>query len=100
MVLEVAILKIKPEEISKFEAVFPKAEAIVSSIPGYISHEMQRCVETRGKYHFLIRWENIDAHMVNFRQSPKFQEFRGLLGGFFAEPPVAEHFERVTDRKL
>lgn len=100
MILEVAILKIKPGENSKFEAVFPKAEAIISSIPGYISHELQRCVETRGKYHFLIRWENIDAHMINFRQSPKFQEFRGLLGGFFAEPPVTEHFERVTDRHI
>ena len=100
MILEVAIIKIKPGETSKFEAVFPQAEAIISSIPGYISHEMQRCVETKGKYHFLIRWENIDAHMVNFRQSPKFQEFRGLLGGFFAEPPFAEHFERVTDSKL
>ncbi len=100
MILEVAIMKIKPDEISKFEAVFPQAEKIVSSIPGYISHEMQRCVETKGRYHFLIRWENIDAHLVNFRQSPKFQEFRALLGGFFAEPPVAEHFERVTAHRL
>jgi len=96
MILEVAILHIKPEETAKFEAVFPKAEAIVSSIPGYISHELQRCVETKGRYHFLIRWENIDAHLVNFRQSPKFQDFRGLVGPFFAQPPVAEHFERVT----
>ena len=100
MILEVAIMKIKPEEIPNFEAAFPKAEAIISSIPGYISHEMQRCVETKGRYHFLIRWENIDAHMINFRQSPKFQEFRGVLGGLFAEPPVAEHFERVTGSKL
>lgn len=100
MILEVAILKIKPEEMSKFEAVFPKAEAIISSIPGYLSHELQRCVETKGRYHFLIRWESIDAHMVNFRQSPKFQEFRGLVGGFFAEPPVAEHFERVTKNRI
>jgi len=96
MILEVAILHIKPEEASKFEAVFPKAEAIVGSIPGYIAHELQRCVETKGRYHFLIRWENIDAHMVNFRQSPKFQDFRALVGPFFAQPPVAEHFERVT----
>jgi heme-degrading monooxygenase HmoA len=100
MILEVAILKIKLDEASKFEAVFPKVEAIISSIPGYISHELQRCVETKGKYHFLIRWENIDAHLVNFRQSPKFQEFRGLVGGFFAEPPVAEHFERVTGQHI
>ncbi|HXF68134.1 MAG TPA: antibiotic biosynthesis monooxygenase family protein [Burkholderiales bacterium] len=100
MILEVAILKIKPEEMSKFEQVFPKAAAIIASVPGYISHELERCVETRGKYHFLIRWENIDAHMVNFRQSPKFQEFRALVGPFFAEPPVAEHFEAVTASRI
>jgi heme-degrading monooxygenase HmoA len=100
MILEVAILHIKPEEMSRFEAVFPKAEAIFRSIPGYISHELQRCVETKGRYHLLIRWENIDAHMVNFRQSPKFQEFRGLVGGFFAQAPVAEHFERVTSSHI
>lgn len=100
MILEVAILKIKPDMMQEFEAVFPKAAAIVASIPGYISHEMVRCVETKGKYHFLIRWENIDAHLVNFRQSPKFQDFRALIGGFFAEPPVAEHFEAITANRL
>jgi heme-degrading monooxygenase HmoA len=100
MILEVAIVKIKPDEISNFEAAFAKAAPIVASIPGYISHEMVRCVETRGKYHLLIRWENIDAHLVNFRQSPKFQEWRALIGGFFAEPPVAEHFEAITQSRL
>ena len=100
MILEVAIIKIKPEEISKFEAVFPKATAILASIPGYISHEMVRCVETKYKYHLLIRWENIDAHLVNFRQSPKFQEWRAMIGGCFAEPPVVEHFEAITPSRL
>ena len=100
MILEVAIIKIRAEDIPKFEAAFSKAAAIVASIPGYISHEMVRCVETKGKYHLLIRWENIDAHLVNFRQSPRFQEWRGLIGGFFAEPPVAEHFEAITQSRL
>jgi len=100
MILEVAILHIKPEEIAKFETVFPKVEPIFRSVKGYISHELQRCVETKVRYHFLIRWETIESHTVNFRQSPKFQEFRGLVGGFFAQPPVAEHFEGVTASKL
>lgn len=100
MILEVAIMKIKPELIGKFEAVFPKAAAISASTPGYISHEMQRCVETKGKYFYLIRWESIEAHMVNFRQSPRRDEFRNLLGDFFVEPPVAEHFEAVTANRI
>jgi heme-degrading monooxygenase HmoA len=100
MILEVAILHIKPEETAQFEAVFPRVEPIFRSVKGYISHELQRCVETRGRYHFLIRWESIEAHMVNFRQSPKVQEFRALVGPYFAQPPVAEHFERVTDSHI
>ena len=36
MILQVAIMKIKPEEIAGFGAAFAKAEAIVSSIPGCI----------------------------------------------------------------
>ena len=100
MILEVAILKIKPGDIAKFEGVFLQAEKIVASIPGYISHELERCIETKGRYHLLIRWESVDAHLVNFRQSPKFQEWRGLIGGFFAEPPLVEHYETVTAKRL
>ena len=100
MILEVAIMKIKPDLISKFEAVFPKAAAISASAPGYISHELQRCVETKGKYFYLIRWESIEAHMVNFRQSPRREEFRKLLGEFWVEPNITEHFEAVTDHRI
>jgi heme-degrading monooxygenase HmoA len=100
MILEVAVMRIKPDRIAEFEAVFPKAAAISASTPVYISHEMQRCVETKGKYHYMIRWESIEAHEKNFRQSPRRQEFRNLLGEFFAEPTVAEHFEAVTNNRL
>jgi len=100
MVLEVAIMQIKLDRIAEFEAVFPKAAAISASTQGYISHEMQRCVETQGKYHYLIRWESIEAHEKNFRQSPKRQEFRDLLVEFWAEPPFAEHFEAVTSNRI
>ena len=100
MILEVANLKIKQEEMSNFETAFPKAAQIISSIPGYISHELQRCVETKGRYVLLVRWASIEAHKVNFQQSPKFQEWRALMGGFNAERPAAEHFERVTESRI
>lgn len=100
MILEVAVMKIKPDLISKFEAVFPKAAAVSAGTPGYISHELQRCVETKGKYFYLIRWESIEAHMVNFRQSPRREEFRNLLAEFWAEPNFTEHFEAVTGDRI
>jgi len=95
VILEVAIMKIKPDLIAEFEAVFPQAAAVSASTPGYISHEMQRCVETKGKYFYLIRWESIEAHEVNFRQSPRRAQFRDLLVKFWEEPPFAEHLRRL-----
>lgn len=100
MIVEIAAMTVHPEQMREFESVFPKAAALVSSIPGYLSHEMWRCVETKGEYCFVIRWENIDAHLVNFRQSPKVGEFRALLGPFFAAPTTVKHFDRVTDSVL
>jgi heme-degrading monooxygenase HmoA len=100
MILEVAIMKIKQDRIAEFEAVFPKAAAVSASTPGYLSHELQRCVETKGKYFYMIRWESIEAHEVNFRQSPRRAEFRAILGDFWAEPNFTEHFEPVTNARL
>jgi len=100
MVLEVAIMKVKPELMEEFEKVFPQAAAVSESCKGYISHEMQRCVETKGKYFYLIRWESVEAHEVNFRQTPKPQQSRDLIGKYWAEPPFAEHFEPITQDRI
>jgi heme-degrading monooxygenase HmoA len=100
MVLEIAIMKIKLDRIAEFEAAFPRAAEISASTPGYISHELQRCVETPGKYFYMIRWESIEAHLVNFRESPRRAQFRDVLVEFWAEPNFTEHFEAVTSNRL
>lgn len=96
MILEVATLSVRPDAIEAFEAVFPAAAAAVASTPGYLSHELLRCIELRGTYHLNIRWTHLDAHLVNFRQSPRVAEFRALLSPHFAAPPSVQHFELVT----
>jgi hypothetical protein len=35
--------------------------------------------------------------MVDFRNSPAFQEWRALVGGFFAGAPNVEHMETVFE---
>src|SRR5579871_1212608 len=45
MILEVAPLQIRPGQAAEFEAAFRTAQAIIASMPGYISHELQRCME-------------------------------------------------------
>ena len=46
-VLEVALLDVRSGQEPAFEAAFGEAQAILASMPGYRSHELQR---TGGRY--------------------------------------------------
>lgn len=92
MTLEVAILHIKPGLSSEFERTFSKAEKIISSMHGYISHEMRKCIEQEDKYILLVKWETLEDHTVGFRQSEEYQQWRALLHHFYAPFPIVEHY--------
>jgi len=79
MILEVAILEVKPDLTEEFEAAFFVASTIIASMQGYINHELQRCLEVNNRYILLVRWQQLEDHTVGFRQSPKYQEWRSLL---------------------
>ena len=67
MILEVAILDVIPGQENEFEAAFRQASPIISSMDGYISHQLQRCVEKQNRYILLVNWETLEAHTVGFR---------------------------------
>jgi len=50
VILEVAQLDVLPTKTAEFERAFAEASAIISSAPGYLSHELQRCIETPERY--------------------------------------------------
>ncbi len=93
MILEVAILDIKPGMESDFESAFSRAQEIISSMPGYISHELQHCLEKTNRYILLVNWETLEHHTVGFRESPQYQEWRSLLHHFYDPFPVVQHYE-------
>lgn len=93
MILEVVITQIKEGEEKAFEDDFKKASQYIARAKGYISHELRRCIETKGRYVNLVRWETVDDHMVGFRNSPDYQEFRALVSPHYAGPAQVEHYE-------
>ncbi|NJK69704.1 MAG: antibiotic biosynthesis monooxygenase [Richelia sp. CSU_2_1] len=95
MILEVAILDIKPNLAAEFEVAFKTASTIISAMPGYISHELQRCIETANRYILLVRWQRLEDHTVGFRQSPDYQKWRSLLHHFYDPFPIVEHYEII-----
>ena len=76
MILEAAALNVRPAQEAAFEAAFREASPIIAGIQGYLGHELQRCLETPGRYLLLVRWRSLEDHTVGFRQSPAYQRWR------------------------
>ena len=95
MILEVAPLQVRAGQTAAFEAAFLEAQRIISAMPGYLSHELQRCIERPGEYVLLVRWESLEAHEVGFRKSAEYQEWKRLLHHFYEPFPVVSHYEAV-----
>lgn len=93
MILEVATLNIKKGLSSDFEINFQKAEKIISSMKGYISHQLKKCIEEDDKYILLVNWETIKDHEIGFRKSEEYQEWRALLHHFYEPFPIVEHYK-------
>lgn len=96
MILEAAMLQVNPGMEQEYEDSFRKASKIISSMKGYISHELQRCMEVEGKYLLLVKWESLEDHTAGFRQSSEYQEWKALLHRFYQPFPAVEHFEKVN----
>lgn len=95
MILEVAILDIKPKLLDEFEPAFKKASSIISSMDGYISHELKRCIEKENRYILLVNWQTLEDHTIGFRQSSEYQEWKALLHHFYDPFPVVEHYQSI-----
>lgn len=70
MILEAAPLQVRPGQAEAFERAFREAQSIIASMPGYLSHELQRCLEREGHYLLLVRWESVAAHEEGLEGGP------------------------------
>jgi heme-degrading monooxygenase HmoA len=91
MIFEIAEINVKPGEEAAFEAAARKAIPLFQRARGCKGMELQQTVEVPTRFRLVVRWETLDDHMVHFRGSADFQEWRRLVGGHFASPPVVEH---------
>jgi len=95
MILEIAILDVKPGMSADFEQAFAKASRIIAGMRGYISHELQKCLEQPDRYVLLVKWEALEDHTIGFRESAQYQEWKALLHHFYDPFPVVEHYVAV-----
>jgi heme-degrading monooxygenase HmoA len=96
MVLEHALLDVRPGESTAFEEAFAEAKSIISSMPGFIALRLERCVERPDRYLLLVEWERLEDHTEGFRGSAEYQRWRELLHHFYDPFPTVEHYEQVA----
>jgi heme-degrading monooxygenase HmoA len=92
MVMEVAILDVRPDRTAEFERAFSEAQAIISSSRGYRRHELHRCVEASNRYLLLVWWQDLASHTEGFRGSPAYSRWKALLHHFYDPFPVVQHY--------
>ena len=95
MILEVAILNIRPGQSNSFEQAFDQAVPIIASMPGFISYQLQRSIDTPDRYLLLVEWQSLEDHTVGFRGSPQYQDWKRLLHHFYEPFPVVEHYQSL-----
>ena len=96
MVLEVALIDVLPGREEEFAAAYRQGRAILAGTPGCRSVRMTRGIESPSRFVLLVEWDTVAAHQENFRGTERFTRWRGLIGPFFASPPVVEHFSDVA----
>lgn len=99
MILEAVILHVKDGLENEFEADFEIASQYISSIKGYLSHSLQKCIENKNQYLLLVQWDKLEDHTVSFRTSAEYQEWKKLLHHYYDPFPVVEHYEMVMENK-
>ena len=96
MVYEIADIQVVTGHESEFEAAVRQAVPLFERASGCSGMELERVIEKPGKYRLVVKWETVEHHMVHFRGSPDFQEWRRLVGGHLAAPPAVEHSTTVV----
>lgn len=92
MIIEHALLQVRPGEEAAFEAAMAQAKPLIAVSPGFQGIEVRPAAEKPGLYLLLVRWDSIADHRDGFRNSDRYQQWRALLHPFYDPMPSVDYF--------
>jgi heme-degrading monooxygenase HmoA len=95
MILEHAVLQVRPGQTADFEAAFAQAAPIIASMHGYRTHQLRRCIEDPNRYLLLVEWDTLEDHTQGFRGSAEYEKWKALLHHFYNPFPEVDHYETL-----
>jgi heme-degrading monooxygenase HmoA len=69
--------------VQEFEKAFQQSQKIISSMLGYISHQLHKCIVKNNRYLPTVQWQTLENQTVGFRQSTDYQQWKTLLHHFY-----------------
>lgn len=92
MILESAMLIVRPGQSAAFEAAMKQARPLIAASPGFAGIEVRPCLERADRYLLLVQWDKLEDHTEGFRRSDRYEAWRALLHHFYDPFPAVEHF--------
>lgn len=97
MILELADIRIPPGKQAEFDEAIQRGIAtVISQAQGFRGFKVNKGIESPERYILQIFWDTLEDHTVAFRGGPLFPQWRAIVGPYFAQPPVVEHFELLA----
>jgi heme-degrading monooxygenase HmoA len=93
MVIEHGAINVVPGQEAVFEAAFTEAAEVIAQSPGFQFVRLSRGIERPSAYLLLVGWDSVDDHVIGFRGSDLFGQWRALIGPYFDGDPFVEHYE-------
>lgn len=92
MILEAALLMVRPGQEPDFERAMDEARPLIAATPGFRGMEVRRCLEVANRYLLLVHWDRLEDHTQGFRGSERYAGWKALLHHFYDPFPLVEHF--------
>ena len=92
MIVEHALLQIRPGQSVQFENAMQQARTLIARQPGFQSSAIRPASEDQDQYLLLVEWDKIASHRDGFRQSEDYQQWRALLHAFYDPMPGITYF--------
>ncbi|MFD5562187.1 antibiotic biosynthesis monooxygenase family protein [Kitasatospora griseola] len=94
MILESALLDVRPGQEDDFLAAFAEARPLIAAQRGFRSLGLRRCLDEGSTSRFLLQveWETLEDHTEGFRRSPEYGRWRKLLHHYYDPFPTVEHY--------
>jgi len=92
VILEHALLQVRPGQSKAFEAAMAQARPIIARQTGFHSIEVRPESGNPERYLLLVTWDRMESHRDGFRRSGDYQRWRALLHAFYDPMPEIAYY--------